>query len=203
MTQSEKNKTLVLFDFDGTLTSKDSFICFLLYSEGILRFCLGMACVLPSLILYFLKVITNETAKQEVFRWFYRGRNYDEFKKKSDEFSLKKIPEILRESEEKKLMRHIKEEHEIVLVSASLEDYLSQWCESKGIGCIGTRTEVVDGRLTGKFLTKNCYGLEKVKRIKEKYNLEEYSFIYAYGDSRGDQEMLNLAHEKYYKGKKI
>jgi len=29
--------------------------------------------------------------------------------------------------------------------------------------------------------------------------LNNFSFIYAYGDSRGDDEMLELAQEKYYK----
>ena len=42
-------------------------------------------------------------------------------------------------------------------------------------------------------------GAEKVNRIKEKYTLDEYEYIYAYGDSRGDKEMLTIAHEQHYK----
>lgn len=67
---------------------------------------------------------------------------------------------------------------------------------------IATKLEQKDGKLTGKFNGNNCYGTEKVLRIKEKYNLKEFEKIYAYGDSKGDREMLALAHEGYFKWEK-
>ena len=48
-------------------------------------------------------------------------------------------------------------------------------------------------------MTRNCFGVEKVNRIRQEYDLSQWDFIYAYGDSRGDQEMLDLADERYYK----
>jgi phosphoserine phosphatase len=86
---------------------------------------------------------------------------------------------------------------------------------------VGTQIEVVDGRLTGRFATSNCYGPEKVRRLKEYIN-EEVSpaggdlegwggkevsptggdlegAIIAYGDSRGDKELLAYANEGHYK----
>jgi phosphoserine phosphatase len=45
----------------------------------------------------------------------------------------------------------------------------------------------------------NCYGEEKVRRIRASYNLDEFNHIYAYGDSEGDKAMLDLAHEHDYK----
>lgn len=45
-----------------------------------------------------------------------------------------------------------------------------------------------DRKVTGRLLTKNCYGIKKVNRIKEKYVLEEYNYIYVHGDSNGDKE---------------
>ena len=35
--------------------------------------------------------------------------------------------------------------------------------------------------------------------IKEHVTVREYEYIYAYGDSSGDREMLKLAHEACYK----
>ncbi|MEW6528158.1 MAG: haloacid dehalogenase-like hydrolase [Spirochaetota bacterium] len=61
------------------------------------------------------------------------------------------------------------------------------------------RLEVKYGLLTGKFFGKNCYGPQKVKRIKEIYNLYDYQKIYAYGDSKGDKEMLAIADERIYR----
>ena len=64
---------------------------------------------------------------------------------------------------------------------------------------LGTQVEVENGRLTGRFLTKNCYGQEKVNRMLVLYpNRSEYKLI-AFGDSRGDKEMLAFADEAYYK----
>ena len=59
--------------------------------------------------------------------------------------------------------------------------------------------EIDDKIITGKTFQRNCYGPEKVKRIREKYNLSNYKYIYAYGNSRGDYEMLSIANESHYK----
>jgi len=64
---------------------------------------------------------------------------------------------------------------------------------------ISTRLETKDGLLTGNFATPNCYGPEKVRRIREVVDLSAYQTVYAYGDSRGDREMLEIAHEKGYR----
>ena len=48
-------------------------------------------------------------------------------------------------------------------------------------------------------LWDNCYGIEKVNRIKEEYDLDEFKNIYVYGNSKGDREMLNLGTHKFYK----
>lgn len=59
---------------------------------------------------------------------------------------------------------------------------------------IGTKVEVDSfGKLTGRFLTPNCYGQEKVCRLLEiEPNREEYILV-AYGDSKGDKEMFEFA----------
>jgi phosphatidylglycerophosphatase C len=63
--------------------------------------------------------------------------------------------------------------------------------------------EVKGGRITGRFLTKNCSGREKVRRIKEQYDLALFDRIYAYGDNPADRPMLGLAHERYYRWQRI
>ena len=98
-----------------------------------------------------------------------------------------------------KIVWHKEQGHKVVIVSASIECWLKPWCDKNGLGLIATKLEIKDGRVTGKFLTKNCYGIEKANRVKEGYNLDDYDYIYAYGDSRGDKELLALAHESHYK----
>jgi phosphatidylglycerophosphatase C len=71
------------------------------------------------------------------------------------------------------------------------------------VDLIATKLEMKDGRITGRFLTRNCSGKEKVRRIEERYDVKSFNYIYAYGDSSGDRAMLDLANERYYKWKRV
>ena len=99
----------------------------------------------------------------------------------------------------RKINWHKSQNHTIVIVAASLEAYLKDWCNIHSIELIATYLEVNNGKLTGKLGSRNCYGIEKVHCICEKYDLNNFNSIYVYGDSRGDKEMLAIAHEKYYR----
>ena len=79
----------------------------------------------------------------------------------------------------KKIIWHQEQGHKVVVVSASMECWLKKWCEKYSIDLIATRLEIQDGKLTGKFATKNCYGPEKANRIKEVYDLSQFDYIYA------------------------
>ena len=109
------------------------------------------------------------------------------------------IDKIVRPKAIEKINWHKNQGHKVVVVSASIECWLRPWCEKNGLELIATKLEIKDDIVTGKLLSKNCYGVEKVNRIKELYNIEKYDYIYAYGDSSGDKQMLELAHEKFYK----
>ena len=69
--------------------------------------------------------------------------------------------------------------------------------------CICTTLEERRGRLTGRYVHGDCCGAEKALRILQRYELDRYSHVYAYGDSGEDREMLALAHRKYYRWKEI
>ena len=190
---------LSLFDFDGTITTEDSLIKFIRYTVGDIKTLWGMIFLSPMLIAYKLKLIPNYKAKQYMLSYFFQGMNEQQFQKVAQEYSLNHIDTILRAKAMEKIAWHKEQGHTVVVVSASIESWLKPWCDKNNIDLIATRLEIENGKLTGKFATKNCYGVEKVNRIKEKYNLEKYSVIYAYGDSSGDKEMLSIANERHYK----
>jgi phosphatidylglycerophosphatase C len=89
---------------------------------------------------------------------------------------------------------HRSEGHELVLVSASPELYVTPIGRRLGFDTVlATRLEVgADGILTGRLQGANCRGPEKVVRLRE-WRGEGVSIDYAYGDSVGDREMLDLA----------
>ena len=96
----------------------------------------------------------------------------------------------------------------VMIVSASVDNWVRPFFNdvlpsSSGQGTLlvlGTQVEAEDGRLTGQFMGHNCYGVEKVRRISVMLPApREDCYIVAFGDSRGDREMLQYADEAHYK----
>jgi phosphatidylglycerophosphatase C len=190
---------LILFDFDGTITRKDSLIVFIKYVIGDFNYYKGLLILSPMLLAYKLKIISNNIAKEKLIAHFFKGWDKIEFQSIANNYSIEKIDEIIRPKALERIKWHQEKGHTVVIVSASVECWLKGWCKKNNLGLIGTKLEVKNNKLTGKFSTKNCYGIEKVNRIKEKYNLSDYNTIFAYGDSGGDKEMLSIADKKHYK----
>jgi phosphatidylglycerophosphatase C len=191
-------KRLVLFDFDGTITTKDTFIEFIKFYHGPTRFVTGFVLLSPVLVAYKLKLLANWKAKEKVLTWFFKNEPLDTFTAKCDEFTVSVLPNLIR-PKALEAIHKMEKDYDIVVVSASAENWVSPWCRANNLHIIGTTLEVVDGKLTGKIKGKNCFGVEKVNRIKEKYDLVSYTEILAYGDSSGDKEMFELAHKHFYK----
>lgn len=198
---NEQKRQIAVFDFDGTLTTKDTFLEFIKYVFGWKKFCLGFLLHLPIIILMILKLYPNWKAKQRIFGWFFRGMEYAQFKTLGEEFATiisdfanRKTTDILR--------AHIERGATTYVVSASIEEWVKPYCKQLGVNDVmGTKVEIVEGILTGQFATANCYGKEKVNRFLECEPQRESYILYAYGDSRGDRELLALAdHGHYVKG---
>lgn len=192
-------KNLALFDFDGTITTKDSLADFIQYAVGKPTYHMGLLKLSPMLTAYTLKLIPNHIAKEKLIGHFFKGWDVDRFKKLAEQYSLEQIDNITRPKAIEKIKWHQEQGHKIVIVSASMEYWLKAWCDKNNIDLISTHLEVKDNKLTGKFASKNCYGIEKANRVQETYNIGDYSHIYVYGDSRGDKELLTLADESFYK----
>jgi len=191
--------SIAFFDFDGTITTDDSLLKFIRFAVGDTIFLVGLLAISPTLIAYKFKLIPNYKAKQIMISWYFKGMAKEKFLEVANEYSLNHIDKIIRKKAMEKIKWHKNEGHKVVVVSASLECCLQPWCLKNDIDLIGTKLDTKENVITGKLLSKNCYGPEKVIRIKEHYDLSSFDFIYAYGDSRGDREMLGLAQEKYYK----
>jgi len=190
---------IAFFDFDGTITIDDSLIKFIRFVAGDAKTLWGMIFLSPMLITYKLKLIPNYKAKQMMFSYFFKGMDEQQFLKVAKEYSLNHIDTILRPQAMEKIAWHKEQGHKIVVVSASIECWLKPWCDKHDLELIATNIEMKNSIVTGKLLSKNCYGIEKFNRVHEAYNLSDYSYIYAYGDSRGDRELLSLADESFYK----
>lgn len=192
-------KTLALFDFDGTITTDDSLLKIIRFFVGNVRFLMGLIILSPVLVAFKLKIIPNYKAKQKMLSWFFKGYSERHFNQVASEYSLNHIDRTLRPKAMEKLEWHKNQGHEIVIVSASLENWLKPWCNKNGFKLISTQLAIQNGWITGELKSDNCHGPEKVNRIKQQYNLDDYDSIYAYGDSSGDKEMLALTSKAFYK----
>ena len=191
---------VAVFDFDNTLTRRDSLLPFLQIAVGKWQFWWGIFVMIPVLARYALKLIPNWRAKEALLTYFLSGRPEKRLCQVAQNFAVKEIPKLLRPEAVQRLHWHQEQGHKTVLVSASLEAYLLPWAEAMGFDlATGTQLEVQNERLTGRILGKNCYGREKVERLRGMLgNLNQYC-IYAYGDSRGDKELLATATFPYYR----
>ena len=189
-------KQVVAFDFDGTLTTKDTFVEFIRFTKGTWALVWGFLCYAPLLVLMILRLYPNYKAKQKVFSHFFKGMELQEFNHHCEAFAAQ-CSYLMRRDGLKAVRKANNDGAETVIVSASIYNWVEPCVLADAYLC--TEVEVQDGRLTGRFLTKNCYGQEKVNRLLKKYPHREEYHLTAYGDSRGDKALLAFADESYYK----
>ena len=190
---------IAFFDFDGTITDRDSLLEIIKFLNGKPAFYFGFLIHAPWLIGYKLNLLPNDRVKQKILRYFFSGIPENEFQKVCNEFAETILPKIVRPGALEEI-RHLKKSgFEIVVVSASAGNWIRKWTEGLGLSLVATRLEVEKGLITGRIDGENCYGRQKVVCIKNSWNLTEFSEVYAYGDSSGDKPMLALATRSFYK----
>lgn len=185
------------FDFDGTLTKRDSLLQFLFFTHR-WRAIPKLFRLTPFFLGFLLRITTRQKTKERVLKAFYGGMDMSQFQEFGKAFALGPLrSKILRKGEEA-LKWHQEQGHTLVLISASINTYLHPLAKHLGFDhAITSEVEVSQGVCTGQLKGKNCWGPEKVRRLKE--ILPENVHLYAYGDSRGDKELLELADEAHFR----
>lgn len=189
-------KKLYAFDFDGTLTTRDTLLVFIRYACGTKAFLLGFLRYSPLLLLMKLRLYPNWKAKQQVFAHFFKGMPLEAFNALCQRFAADNRG-LLRPQGLQAIADAQAEGADVVIVSASIDNWVQPFCPQ--VTVLGTQIEVINGHLTGRFLTNNCYGQEKVNRLLALYPDRSTYHLIAYGDSRGDQQLLAFADEAHYR----
>lgn len=194
-------KKIVAFDFDGTLTTKDTFPLFVKFAVGRARFLKGFLLYSPLLVLMKLGLYPNGKAKQKVFSHFFKGMSHSDFEKLGQDFA-DRIDNIVNPHALSTLKRHSTDGDKIYVISASIDEWVRPWCMRNGASMvIGTQVEIdANGLLTGRFRSDNCYGKEKVDRLLAIEPDRSGYFLCTYGDSKGDHALLAFADKAYLIG---
>ncbi|WP_168074029.1 HAD-IB family hydrolase [Caulobacter sp. SSI4214] len=190
---------LVAFDFDGTLTVKDSFNAFLKWRAGPRRWARGIVRLTPSLIAYLFDR-NRAKLKAAAVREFLKGATVTEIENDARAFAQAHAQSLLRPDAVAVWRSWRAKGAKLVIVTASPEITVAPF--ARGLGAdllIGTRLMCSeDGRVLGGLDGNNCRAKEKVTRLREVFGPDVH-LTAAYGDTSGDTEMLAIADEKGFR----
>jgi phosphatidylglycerophosphatase C len=197
--------TLAVFDFDCTITTRDTLLPFLFSLHPFVQDILKSIKLSPVFVSYKTGLIDNHTAKEKLLTTFLNHISYWELQHKANEFAKNSIPPLIKSSALKRIQWHMTQQHRCILISAGLEVYLKPWAQAIGFSdVLATKLLINNDSFTGKIWGRNCFGPEKVNRLaalmgQDIQSLKNQYVIHAYGDSRGDRELLAAADYSYYR----
>ncbi|CAN5673115.1 HAD family hydrolase [soil metagenome] len=186
-------RRVAAFDFDGTLSRRDTLLPFLALAHGRRR----TAQVLAEEACRHLagrgragrdhlkaRVLGRLFAGDDPARVAAVGRRY-----------AATLPGRLRPQMLEQIAWHRRRDHEVVIVSASLLAYLEPLGAELGVHhVIGVGLAIGDdGRLSGEITGLNVRGPEKAARLRAWFAGQDATELWAYGDSSGDQDLLAMA----------
>lgn len=190
---------LALFDFDGTVTSVDTFTAFVFHAVGKRRMFFGKIALSPLIALYKCGWYPATKLRANITMLGFAGRPTNDVWRIGTAFGGKEVASVVRPDAWERIQWHKAQGDVVVIVSASLEVYLTSWCTANAVDLICTRLESKDGRLTGRYAGGDCTGREKARRVRAKYDVSAFPVVYAYGDTHEDEEMLSLASERFFR----
>jgi phosphatidylglycerophosphatase C len=193
------SQAIVAFDFDGTMTVRDSYRAFLAWRAGAFRHALGLLRLIPAALAY-LADSDHGRIKMAATRTFLAGVPRDEIERSAAAFADTHFAALLRPDALAAWRRWKADGAMLVIVTASPEVTVAPFAERLGADrLIGTRLEFdAQDRVTGRFIGPNCRNAEKVRRLREAFG-GDVRLAAAYGDTSGDTEMLALADERGFK----
>lgn len=192
---SEQIRGVAFFDFDGTISFQDSFLEFLRYTDGSLKLYCCMLLNSPFILMYFLKLYSNQKMKERFFAFFYKGRSVVELEEKGRLFCNEVLPKMVYPQALQLIRWHQERGHEVYLLTASSRLWLGEWCRQQNMKIIDTSFEDDGQCYTGVIAGKNCYGKEKAKQIRTILAASKDIPSYGYGNGSGDAYFI--AEVKY------
>jgi phosphatidylglycerophosphatase C len=199
-----RERIVAAFDFDGTITRRDTVVPFLAFACGRMRVAAALAAVGPQLALALAGLGSRDDPKESLLRRLLAGRDAGPVNSAGRDFAERLVNDTrrLRPDTLEKIRWHRDQGHELVMVSASLSTYLEPLAAHLGFDAVLSTTLEVgpDDRFTGRLVGRNCRGVEKAERLRTWLGNGE-CVIWAYGDSAGDTELLAMAHQPHRVGR--
>ena len=188
---------LVAFDFDGTLTTTDSFTAFLKWRVGAFTYYMDMIRLMPAAARYLFNRDKGKI-KSAAIRVYLRGVPRKMLEEEAAEFASVAAPMLLRPDALKVWRRHRNDGARMVIVTASPEEVVAPFARGLGADLLIASQLAYDSgdRVGAGLYGRNCRGPEKAFQLKSVFG-ENVQLAAAYGDTDGDNQMLDLAEQKF------
>lgn len=192
---------LALFDFDGTITERETMPDFMQAAVRPGRLAVGKVIFLPLILGYKLGIISGSLVRAAICWFGFRGVPVAELEQHGLAFSELFLPSVLRPQAMERIAWHKLRGDRVVVVSGGLDLYLAHWAKSQGLELLCSSLEQREGCFTGRYQGAQCVRAEKVRRVHAALNAGSYRRVFAYGDTPEDHDLLAMAHEAYYRWK--
>lgn len=192
-------RRIAAFDFDGTLTRRDTLVPFLRRACGSQDLLAALRRTAPLAVKartgrLDVELHHRDATKAELLRHLVTGREASWLAHEGERYAAT-LGAKLRPEMVEQVRWHRDEGHELVIVSASLHAYLGPFAAAHGFDhVIAVELEAgTSGHLTGDLAGPNVRGPEKAVRLRAWLDGDEPELLWAYGNSSGDSELLAMA----------
>lgn len=197
---AETRPVLALFDFDGTLTTRETLPDFLRFATPPQRLRLGTLLFALPVLAYRLKLLPVHVLRRLLVRFAFGGLPRAAVEDAGRRFAATVLPALVRPDMQARIDAHRARGDTVVVVSGGFDVYLAPWCEAQGVELLCSQLETRAGHLTGRYAGPQCVADEKVRRVRERYDLAAYREVHAHGDTHEDHALLALAQVATYRG---
>ena len=194
-------RDLALFDFDGTITTRETFPDFMARAVPRRRLALGRVLFAPWVVGYRLGVVPVALLRTALVRYAFSGVPLAVVEAAGAALAADVLPGLVRPEVQTRIDWHKARGDTVAVVSGGFDVYLAPWCRAQGLDWICSSLAVRDGRLTGRYAGAQCVADEKARRVRARYDLAGYRAIHAYGDTHEDDALLALADHATWRGR--
>lgn len=201
-------RRVAAFDFDGTVSRRDTLVPFVARVAGPPRSVAGsVGAGWSAVVRRRFDPRDRDQLKDHMVQRLLAGHAEREVERDAGLYAAKLLDGSMRPDMVDQVRRHVAAGHETLFVSASLAYYLRPIARHLGMtDVIGVELEVVDGALSGSLMGPNVRAAEKEVRLRRWLGVSEHGpmagvELWSYGNSSGDHELLAMADHAYWLGK--